>query len=65
MLDLLLQLIVELLRALLVDELSERVRGRLARRRGARDCRRVFLGVNLRNRERLLNRLLTGIAKDL
>ena len=65
MFELILQLAVELLRALLVDELSERVRGRFARRRGARDCRRVLLGVPLRNRNRLLNKLLTEIAKDL
>ena len=65
MFDLVLQFAVELLRALLVDELSERVRGRLARRRGARNCRRVLLSVHLRNRDRLLNKLLTEISKDL
>ena len=65
MLDLLLQFAAEFLRALLVDELSERVRGRLGRRRGSVDGRRVLLGAHLRNRERLLNKLLTEISKDL
>ena len=65
MFDLVIQFVVEVIRALLVDELSERVRGRIARRRGARDGRRVRLGVHLRNRERLLNKLITEISKDL
>ena len=65
MLDLLLQFAVELLRALLVDELCGRVRGRLARGRKTRDFRRVVSGMHLRNRARLLNRLLTEISQDL
>jgi molybdopterin biosynthesis enzyme len=65
MLDILLQFVVEFLRALLVDELSERVRGRIARKLRARDGRRVLLSVHLRNRDRLLNKLLAEISKDL
>jgi len=65
MLDLLLQLAVELMRALLVDELSERVREKLRRRRGGRDAHSVLLGIHMRNRERLLNRLVTEIQRDL
>ena len=68
MLDLLVEFIVELVRALLVDELSGRVRGRirrLAAKRGASGIRRAILGVHRRNRERLLNKLLTEITEDL
>lgn len=68
MLDLLVEFIVELVRALLVDELSGRVRGRIHRfvaKRGASDVRRAILGVHRRNRDRLLHRLLTEITDDL
>jgi hypothetical protein len=65
MLDLLLQLILELARALLVDELSERVRSKLSRQRGVRYLSRAIFNVHRRNRERLLNRLLTEIGNEL
>ena len=57
------QLVVELIRALIVDELSGRLRRQLARRVGSRkakDIRRAVFAVHRRNRERLFNRLLTG-----
>ena len=62
------QLVIDLLRALLVDELSGRVRRRLARWlgwRGARDSRRAILRIHRRNRERLLHRLFTEIEDEL
>jgi hypothetical protein len=62
-LDVVLQFLVELLRALLVDELSGHVRRRLRRsltRRGAADCRRVILGIHRRTRDRLLHKLFTA-----
>jgi hypothetical protein len=68
MLDLLVEFIVELVRALLIDELSGRVRGRIRRlvaKRDASGTYRAFLGVHRRNRERLLNRLLTDLEEDL
>jgi len=64
MLDLLFQFLLELARALLVDELSQRVRSKLGRPRSGGDCRRAIFGVHRRNRERLLNRLLTEIEKE-
>ena len=68
MLDLLLQFTVELARALIVDELSGRIRGRATRFVGqgeARNSGHVLLTVHRRNRERLLNRLLTENVDDL
>jgi hypothetical protein len=67
-LDVLLQFLLELVRALLVDELSGRVRGRISRlagKRGLPNIRRVILRVHRRNRERFLNRLLTELKRDL
>ena len=61
--------IFELIRALLIDELSERVRGGIARRlrerRRLRTGRGALLDIQRRNRDRLLNRLLTGADPDL
>ncbi len=68
MLDLFLQFVQELARAILVDELSGRVRRHLTRWFGsqdATDCRRAVLGVHRRNRDRLLHRLITEIDQDL
>jgi hypothetical protein len=68
MLDLFLQFALELIRALLVDELSGHVRRRVARwlpGRGAGCRKRAILSMHRRNRERLLNRLLTGVEDDL
>jgi hypothetical protein len=67
MLDLIVQFILELFRALLVDALSGHVRRRLMRMFIARNtnCRGVLLGVHRRTRERLLHRLLTEIEQDL
>ena len=66
--DVLLQFLLELVRALLVDEFSGRVRGRISRwvaRGGSRNIRRAILGVHRRNRRRLLNRLITEVESDL
>ena len=66
--DLLVELIAEIVRALLIDELSGRVSGRihwLVAKRAGSGTRPAFLGVHRRNRERLLNRLLTDLEKDL
>ncbi len=62
------QFILELARALLVDELSGRVRRPLTRllcRRGERGCRPAILKIHRRNRDRLLHRLLTEQDEDL
>jgi len=62
------QFILELVRALLVDELSGRVRRPLARLRclrGERGCRPIILKIHRRNRDRLLHRLLTEQDEDL
>jgi hypothetical protein len=66
--DVLLQFLIELVRALLVDELSGRVRGRVRRaavRHGSPNIRRAILGVHHQNRQRLLNRLITDLERDL
>ena len=58
----------EVLRALLIDELSWRVRRRFLRwfcKRGTGDCRHVILGLHRRNRDRLLHKLRTGADGDL
>lgn len=68
MLDLLIQFALELVRALLVDELSGRVRKNVTQwfvARGTRGCRRALLYVHRRNRLRLLNRLLTEIREGM
>ena len=68
MVDLLVQFALELVRALLVDELSERVRRLASRwflRSGPRDFRQVILRLHRRNRDRLLNRLLTETGQNL
>lgn len=67
MADLLIQFILELARALLIDALSGHVRKRVNRwvaRRGVRSIGGAVLSVHRRNRERLLNRLLTEIEED-
>jgi hypothetical protein len=67
MLDLLLQFGLELVRALLVDELSGRVRRRLINLISARrssDGRRTILDIHRRTKERLLHRLLTEREED-
>ena len=68
MLNLFIQFVLELIRALLVDELSGRVRRNVTRwfvARGARGYSQAVLKVHLRNRGRLFNRLLTEIRDDL
>jgi hypothetical protein len=68
MVDLLVQFALELVRALLVDELSEGVRKRASRwflRSGPGDFRQVILRLHRRNRDRLLNRLLTQSGQNL
>ena len=67
MVDLLVQFALELVRALLVDELSERVRtlaGRWFLSRKPGDFRQVILRLHCRNRDRLLNRLLTEMVRN-
>lgn len=62
------QFVLELIRSLLVEEVSGRVRRPLAQsldRRGAPSCRRAVLNVHRRNRDRLLHRLLTEMEEDL
>jgi hypothetical protein len=68
MLAVLFQFIVELIRALLVDQLSCRLRvqaGKFWRVRRICSTRMSILGVNRRNRDRLLHRLLTELKEDL
>ena len=67
-LELLLQFVLELFRALLVDELSGHVRRGMTRwvaKRNGCGLRGAVLGVHRRNRDRLLHRLLTEITDDL
>ena len=63
------QFVLELIRSLLVEETSDRVRKPLARlrfRHDTRDYRRALLiKVHRRNRDRLLHRLLTGLREEL
>ena len=61
-LEFILQFVVELIRALLVDELSRRVR---LIGRGPADIRHILMGVHRRNRARLFNRLQTDLEADL
>ena len=66
--DVFLQFLLELVRSLLVDELSGRVRGRIRRaaaKRGSPNIGRAILGAHRRNRARLLNRLSTDLERDL
>jgi hypothetical protein len=65
MVDLVLQFALELIRALLVDELSKRVRSRVNGWFLKRDCRQIVLRLHRRNRDRLLNKLLTELRRDL
>jgi hypothetical protein len=63
----LLQFLLELVRALLVDELSGRVRkrvGRLLGRRIPRGLRGVLLHVHKQNRDRLLHKVYTEAAEE-
>ena len=67
MLDLIFQFAIEVVRALLVDALSSRVRKRLARFGGCRDTEgsvSVAVRVHRRNRDRLLHRLRREIEAD-
>ncbi len=62
------EFILDLMRALLIDELSEHVRDGLTKlfeRRKASDGRRAILTVHHKNRKRLLHRLLTELGQDL
>ncbi|MGA3028258.1 MAG: hypothetical protein ABSF98_26210 [Bryobacteraceae bacterium] len=62
------QFVLEVVRALLVDELSGRVRmraGRLLEKRGARGLRGTVARIHRRNGQRLLHRLLTEIEDEL
>ena len=61
MIEFLLQFAVELLRALLIDELSRRVRGIS---RHSADMPRTIAGIHRRNRNRLLNRLFTELQEQ-
>jgi len=62
------QFVLELIRALLIDELSGHVRKGLARllpKRRERDCRSAVLNAHRRNRDRLLHRLRTEVKEEL
>jgi hypothetical protein len=64
MLDLIRELVVELIRALLIDGFVERVRRRFETakaRRGSRRHQQIALRVHIRNRDRLLHKLFTEI----
>jgi hypothetical protein len=66
--DLFLQFILELVRALLVDELSGRVRKRVMGwfvARNAGSGQRAIVTVHRRTRDRLLHKLLTEPEEDL
>lgn len=66
--NLFVQFILELLRALLVDELSGHVRRCFAgwfRARDADQGSRAILGVHRRNRDRLLHKLRTEMEEGL
>jgi hypothetical protein len=63
--DLFVQFLLELLRALLVDELSGHVRRRIRWfLKGDATFRRTMAGVHRRTRAQLLHRLLTEIEED-
>ena len=67
MLAVLLQFMVELIRALLVDELSCRFRGQVGKfwsGRRIRGTQVLIRGIHRRNRDRLLHRLLTEQPED-
>ena len=67
MLAVLLQFMVELMRALLVDELSCRFRGQVRKFwsvRRIRNTQVLIRGIHRRNSDRLLHRLLTGQPED-
>jgi len=67
MLAVLLQFVVELIRALLVDELSCRFRvqvGKFWSVRRIRSTQTLIRGIHRRNRDRLLHRLLTEHPED-
>jgi hypothetical protein len=68
MLELLVQFVIELIRALLVDAASGRIRTQVGgfRRVGRiRGTHAAILHVHARNRDRLLHRLNTGEKSDL
>jgi len=68
MLGILLQFLIELIRALVVDSLSGQLRGGLgflSRARKIRGSSAAFRHVHKRNRDRLLHRLHTAGRKDL
>jgi hypothetical protein len=67
MLDLFVQFVIELLRALLVDELSGHVRKKVYAwfgRRAAKANKKVLLAIHRQNRNRILNKLLTESAEN-
>lgn len=67
LLELLLQLAIELVRALLVDELSDRIRRRAARLsfRTGRKHLNIAERIHVRVRNRLLHRVTTGQRQKL
>jgi hypothetical protein len=68
MLALLFQFVLELFRALLVDELSCRLRGqvgRFRRVRGIHNTQVLIRGIHRRNRDSLLHKLRTGADAEL
>lgn len=68
LLDLLRELVVDLIRALLIDGLVERVRRRFENAKARRRSRRyqqIKRGVHIRNRERLLHKLFTELRSHM
>jgi hypothetical protein len=68
MLDLIRELVVELIRALLIDGLVERVRRRFENAKAQRRSRRhhqIVLRVHIRNRDRLLHKLFTELRRSM
>jgi hypothetical protein len=65
MFDLAIQFVVEVIRALLVDELSNRVRDKWTARRSEHSTRRAVRRVHQHNRKRLLNKLVTESDSEL
>ena len=68
MLDLIRELVVELIRALLIDGLVERVRRRFENataRRRSRRRQQIARLVHIRNRDRLLHKLFTDLRRGM
>jgi hypothetical protein len=68
MLDLIRELVVELIRALLIEGFVERVRRQIESAKGSRRLRQhqqLARRLHIRNRERLLHKLFTEVRNDM